>query len=92
MRALDQGGRCPYPVVYDDPKLKAMIDEITLGETDGYFGLSKVVRAKQGLKETWYSEWELFTMGQFQDMLLKNVSVDAAIKASADEARRLAKG
>ena len=88
-RALDQGGRCPYPVVYEDPRLKELIAAITLGDSADYFKLSEVVRAKRGIKTTWYPEWEQFMMTQVQDALIKNQSVEAAITASAEEARKL---
>jgi len=90
-RAMDQGGRCPYPRVYDDPELTALIDRITVGDKADFLRLSEIARTRQGLKAIWYPEWELFMMGQFQDALTRRISVDAAIRASANEARRLAR-
>lgn len=89
-RALDQGGRCPFPALYESSELQALIDEITLGDTTAFNGLSAVSRAKQGIKAPWYPEWEQGFMTHVQDALLKSTSVDAAIQASADLARRLA--
>lgn len=89
-RTMDQGGRCPFPEVYESPQLQSLIQQITLGDDTDFNRLSQISRAKQGIKSTWYPEWELGFMTQVQDALLKSTSVSAAITASADLARRLA--
>ena len=90
-RALDQGGRCPFPKLYDDPVLQDLIEKITLGDVATFTALSDGSKAKQGLKTAWYPEWEQQFMTQIQDALLKSTPVAAAITSSADFARRLAK-
>ena len=47
---------------------------------------------KQGVKTFWYPEWEDYWMQQVQDALTKKQSVKDALAASADRARRLARG
>ena len=47
---------------------------------------------ERGIKAAWYPEWEQGFMTNIQDALLKSTPVDAAITASADLARQLAKG
>lgn len=89
-RALDQGGRCPFPEVYNNPDLKALLTKITLGDQTAFDKLSTISKAKQGLKQTWYPDWEQGFMTHVQEALLKSTSVTAAIKASADLARQLA--
>jgi ABC-type glycerol-3-phosphate transport system substrate-binding protein len=89
-RALDQGGRCPFPALYNSPELQELITKITLGDTADFNKLSDLSRAKQGIKAPWYPEWEQGFMSQVQDALLKSTTVEAAIKASADLARKLA--
>jgi len=88
-RALDQGGRCPFPELYNLAALQEMITQITLGDPTDFNKLSDVSRAKQGLKAPWYPEWEQGFMTHVQDALLKSTSVEAAITASADLARKL---
>ncbi len=89
-RALDQGGRCPFPELYGSASLQEMIDTITLGDPGDFNRLSELSRAKQGLKAPWYPEWEQGFMTHIQDALLKSTTVEAAITASADLARKLA--
>lgn len=92
MRALDQGGRCPFPGVYEAPELQALIQSITLGDAADFQTLSQISRPKQGIKAPWYPEWEQAFMTHIQDALLKSTPIDAAITASADFARELAAG
>jgi ABC-type glycerol-3-phosphate transport system substrate-binding protein len=89
-RALDQGGRCPFPEVYRSNELQGMITQMTLGDQVDFDRLSEISRPKRGIKATWYSEWEQGFMTHIQDALLKSTTVDAAVTASADLARRLA--
>jgi len=89
-RTMDQGGRCPFPEVYESAQLQALIQQITLADDADFNRLSDLSRAKQGLKSIWYPEWEQGFMTHIQDALLKSTSVAAAITASADLARRLA--
>jgi len=91
-RALDQGGRCPFPGVYQAPELQKLIQTITVGDAADFNKLSDISRPKRGIKAAWYPEWEQGFMTSIQDALLKSTPVDAAITASADLARQLAKG
>lgn len=89
-RAMDQGGRCPFPEVYESGQLQALIQQITLEDAEEFNRLSEISRAKQGLKAPWYPEWEQGFMTQVQEALLTTTTVEAAISTSADLARRLA--
>jgi len=92
MRALDQGGRCPFPQVYDSAELQALIQTVTVGDSADWVKLSTLSRPKRGIKAAWYPEWEQGFMTHVQDALLKSTTVDAAIASSADLARQLSAG
>jgi multiple sugar transport system substrate-binding protein len=89
-RALSEGGRCPYPNLTSDPAVGKLVAQMTGGDTAAFNALSGLGRQRKGIKSIWYPEWELFMMAQVQEALLKKITVKAAIKASAAEARRLA--
>ncbi len=90
-RLLSEGGRSPYPSLYADPAVNELVSRMTGNDPADFRKLSDVSRLRQGTKTAWYPEWELFMMTQVQEALSKQTSVKAAIRKSADEARRLVK-
>jgi multiple sugar transport system substrate-binding protein len=51
--------------------------------------MAGVSKAREALKEPWWSDWDVFNQGQIQSAVLGQVTPEQAAKASADEARRL---
>ena len=92
VRTIAFGGRAAYFPVLNHPDYTAMVQNICNGETDAYEKISEIVMQKQGVKTFWYPEWEDYWMQQVQDALTKKQSVQDALSASADRARRLARG
>lgn len=90
-RLLSEGGRSPYPGLISDPEVGDLVKRMTGGDATDFNMLSKIGRQRKGIKTTWYPEWEQFMMSQVQEALIKKITVKAAITASANEARRLAK-
>ncbi len=60
---------------YGDPKLVA--------------SLSAVARAREALKEPWWTDWDVFHQGELQAAMLGKKTPLEAVKASAAEAKRL---
>ena len=92
VRTIAFGGRAAYFPVLNHPDYKAMVENISNGETDVYDKISEIVKQKEGVKTFWYPEWEDYWMTQVQEALNKKQSVRDALVASADRARRLARG
>lgn len=46
-------------------------------------------KAREALKEPWWSDWDVFNQGELQSAMLGKETPEGAAKASADEARRL---
>jgi multiple sugar transport system substrate-binding protein len=90
-RLLSEGGRSPFPALYRDPAVESLVRKMTGGDTAEFLKLSDIAKQRQGIKATWYPEWENFMMTAFQDALQKRTTVKDAVRAAADEARRLRK-
>ncbi|CAH1694327.1 Multiple sugar transport system substrate-binding protein [Hyphomicrobiales bacterium] len=90
-RLLGEGGRSPYPALYQDPAVKELVAKMTGGNDSDFQKLSSISRLRQATKTAWYAEWELFMMAQFQEAMMGRTGIADAIKKTADEARRLAK-
>lgn len=88
-RFLAQGGRVPYLELANDPQIQELLVRQMVGEPVVQRELNAMVKQRQGIKTSWYPEWESYFMTQVHEALLKNQSVQAAVTASAREARRL---
>lgn len=90
-RLLSEGGRSPYPQLIADAEVGDLVKRMTVGDSTDFSTLSKIGRQRKGIKSIWYPEWEQYMMSQVQEALIKKTTVKAAITASANEARRLAR-
>lgn len=91
-RSIAFGGRGAYFPALNHPDYVKMVETICNGETDSYRKISETVRQKEAVKTFWYPEWEAFWMQQVQDAINGETNVKDALSASADRARKLAKG
>ncbi|MBC8792558.1 MAG: hypothetical protein C6Y20_13235 [Tagaea sp. CACIAM 22H2] len=90
-RLIAEGGRSPFPALYQDPAVQDLVRKMTGGDMDEFLKLSSTAKQKQGIKAVWFPEWEDFWMTQIQEVLTKRQDVRTAIRRTADEARRLRK-
>jgi multiple sugar transport system substrate-binding protein len=51
--------------------------------------LAAAAKAREALKEPWWSDWDVFNQGELQSAMLAKETPEVAAKNSADEVRRL---
>jgi multiple sugar transport system substrate-binding protein len=78
-----------YKKLADDPEIKSLLQKWV--DPAVYGKQAETARARENIKEPWYSEWESGNQQLLQRALTAQLSVDEAMQGMADNAQKLKK-